>query len=107
MTPERAMRVKDVAAEYNVTPDTVYGWLRDGRLRGMRLPGGEWRFRRAQLEEFDQRCLDQSLQRPITASVSEAASTSSTGQMLKPASRDPFLLGRQSAKRPTSGTTSG
>lgn len=53
---ERALTVRDVAREYGVTADTVYRWIRGGVLRPIRLPGGDYRFRREHLAEFDERC---------------------------------------------------
>lgn len=33
-------------------PKTVKGWVRDGQIRALRSPGGHYRFRRADLDEF-------------------------------------------------------
>jgi len=55
----RTLRVKDVAELYRVTVKSVYGWVDDGILPALRLPGrdgaGSYRFRDADLAEFDRR----------------------------------------------------
>lgn len=76
---QRAMTVRDVAQEYCVTIDTVYRWIKAGRLRPIRLPGGDYRFRREHLAEFDELCRVQSSPGPITDCASEAEFGSSTG----------------------------
>jgi excisionase family DNA binding protein len=42
----RILTAKEVAGLLRVTPETVYTWLRTGRLKGERLPGGDWRIKR-------------------------------------------------------------
>jgi len=45
--------VKDVAAKLKVHPQTIKGWLRDGRLKGIAFGGRTgWRVTDAQLREF-------------------------------------------------------
>lgn len=102
---ERAFTVQDVAREYRVTVDTVYRWIKDGRLRPMRLPGGSYRFRREHLREFDDACRDQSSIAQTTACVDAAPSGLSTGP--RAASLDPFQRGREMSKPPSDGVTSG
>jgi hypothetical protein len=56
----RTLRVKEVAEFYRVTVKTVYGWVAIGILPALLLPGragtaGNYRFRAADLAEFDQR----------------------------------------------------
>jgi excisionase family DNA binding protein len=55
----RALTVRDVAAEYGVAIDTVYRWIKSGRLRPLRLPSGNYRFRREHLTAFDDECRNQ------------------------------------------------
>jgi excisionase family DNA binding protein len=56
---DRTLRVKDVAELYRVTVKSVYEWVRSGILPALRLPGrdgaGSYRFRNADLAEFDRR----------------------------------------------------
>lgn len=104
---ERALRVPDVAAEYGVAPKTVYGWVRDGKMQARRLPGGDIRFRRADLDAFDERCRDRNSPAPTTDSSGEEPSGASGGPTPTPASLDPFRRGRETARRPKSGATNG
>lgn len=41
--PVKAFNVKQVAQLYRVTVQTVYRWIRHGRLRALRTPGGNIR----------------------------------------------------------------
>ena len=68
---ERPLTVKGVADLYGVRPQRVYGWIKDGHIRPIRLPGGPYRFRRSDLEEFETRCRDASSKDPTTGSDSE------------------------------------
>ena len=45
---------EEVAAKLRVNPETVYRWLRTGRLYGVRLGGGRklWRIPSEALDEF-------------------------------------------------------
>jgi Helix-turn-helix domain len=57
---DRTLRVKDVAELYRVTVKSVYDWVGSGMLPALRLPGrdgaaGSYRFRDADLAEFDRR----------------------------------------------------
>jgi hypothetical protein len=55
----RTLRASDVAELYRVTAKTVRGWVDDGMLPALRLPGrdgaGSYRFRDVDLAEFDRR----------------------------------------------------
>ena len=42
--------VADVAKTLKVLPVTVRVWLQQGKLRGIKLPGGDWRIRREELD---------------------------------------------------------
>lgn len=44
------MKTAEVAQALRVTPKTVWSWHKKGRLDGIELPGGELRFRRADVE---------------------------------------------------------
>lgn len=41
-----------VAAMFGVSVDAVRMWAEAGKLRGFRTPGGQWRFRREDVEAF-------------------------------------------------------
>lgn len=49
MTPDM-LTPRQVAKMFNVHPTTVGRWETDGRLRGIRTPGGHRRFRREDVE---------------------------------------------------------
>jgi excisionase family DNA binding protein len=102
---EHAMKVRDVAREYGVTPSTVYRWLSDGDLPSFRLPGGDHRFRREHLEEFEARCRERSSIGQTIVSAKGAESGSSTGP--SPVALDPFRRGRLSARALRDGGTNG
>jgi excisionase family DNA binding protein len=42
----------EAAAIVGVHEDTLKRWARDGKIRAFRTPGGHWRFRQADLDEF-------------------------------------------------------
>jgi excisionase family DNA binding protein len=67
---ERAITVRDVAERYGVTAARVYDWIKGGHIRPMRLPGGgPYRFRQADLEEFETRCRGENSTDPTTVCV--------------------------------------
>ena len=43
MVSERFLTVVEIADQLQVLPMTVREWLRKGKLKGVRLPGGDWR----------------------------------------------------------------
>ena len=47
---EKLLTPDDVAEVLNVSSVAVRGWLRDGKLKGLKLAGNMWRVRR---EDFD------------------------------------------------------
>lgn len=47
---EVLLRTREVAAILNVPHRTVARWLRDGKLRGGRLPSGRWRVPRSEVD---------------------------------------------------------
>jgi excisionase family DNA binding protein len=49
--PERYLSPDDVARRLNVKPLTVRRWLKDGKLRGIKV-GRLWRVRESDLEAF-------------------------------------------------------
>ncbi|MFC6938126.1 helix-turn-helix domain-containing protein [Actinomadura yumaensis] len=42
----------EVAVLLRVSPETVSKWAKQGRLDGVRTPGGRWRFRREVIAAF-------------------------------------------------------
>jgi excisionase family DNA binding protein len=102
--PDRAMTVRQVAAEYGVTPKTIYQWVKGGALRSIQLPAGDLRFRRHHLDEFDQ-CRDRGLPNPTTDSVVEETSGSPNTPIPFPGTRDPFRRGQATATTRKSGWT--
>ncbi len=53
MTPEaKPLSTWGVARLLHVTPVTVFNWIRAGKLKAYRLPGGHFRVARADLQEF-------------------------------------------------------
>jgi excisionase family DNA binding protein len=105
---ERALRVKDVASLYGVTPQMVYGWIREGHIRPFRLPGGgAYRFRPSDLDEFENRCRVSSSNDPTTALEGAETASTSISQTPNLVALDPFQRGRQSARKPRDGGTNG
>lgn len=49
------LKVYEVAARYGVDRETVYRWIQQGLMPCLRMPGGDYRFREADLVEFDHR----------------------------------------------------
>lgn len=47
---ERLLRPDQVAAVFNVSPRTVTYWAAIGRFPSVRTPGGQYRFRRADVD---------------------------------------------------------
>ena len=50
--PERPLTVKQVAELLGVAPSTVVNYADQGRLKHWRLPSGQRRFRRRDIEPF-------------------------------------------------------
>jgi excisionase family DNA binding protein len=48
---DRYMTVEEVTQYLSVTRDTLYRWLRDGRVPGHRV-GRTWRFDKSELDEW-------------------------------------------------------
>lgn len=40
----------EVAEEFRLDPETIRRWARDGRIEWIKLPGGQYRFRRSDIE---------------------------------------------------------
>lgn len=51
---EKHYKPEEVAEMYRVNPETVYRWLRLGRLKGKKLGGQIWRVTESALREFEQ-----------------------------------------------------
>jgi excisionase family DNA binding protein len=52
---ENLMTVREVAQYLNLEKQTIYNWLRIGKLNGWRLVGRMWRFKRSEIEEWIRR----------------------------------------------------
>jgi excisionase family DNA binding protein len=108
MASERALTVRDVAERYGVTAARVYDWIKGGHIRPMRLPGGgPYRFRPADLEEFETRCRGENSNDQTTVCVDGEPVSISTLPILKLVTRDPFQRGRLTGRKPKSGGTNG
>lgn len=46
------MKVERVAQIFDVTPYTVRDWLKSGKLKGVKSPGGQWRVTEEEVERF-------------------------------------------------------
>lgn len=51
MTERALLTVAQIAGRLQVRRETVRLWLQRGRLRGTKLPGGDWRVRHEDLDE--------------------------------------------------------
>ena len=51
MTDEPLLSVEEAAAFLNVHPETLKRWVRAGRVKAVKPPGGWYRFRRTDLTE--------------------------------------------------------
>ncbi len=53
MTPPTTLLTADeVAKEFRLDPETIRRWSRDGSISAIKLPGGQWRYRRADIQAF-------------------------------------------------------
>jgi len=50
--PERLLKPGEVAALWNVDPKTVTRWAKAGKLSFIRTPGGQHRYREAEVMAF-------------------------------------------------------
>lgn len=50
--PDGVMLPEEAAEELRVHPETVMRWLRAGKMRGIKLPGGTWRITRAEVDRI-------------------------------------------------------
>ena len=51
--PEKPyLRTAEVANAFGVTPSSVFTWVKNGRLKPIRTPGGNFRFARADVEKL-------------------------------------------------------
>jgi excisionase family DNA binding protein len=46
------LRTSDIAEMLNVSERTVTNWARSGRIRCVRMPGGQWRFPRSSVRDY-------------------------------------------------------
>lgn len=52
--------VEEVAAKFRVRPRTVYRWLKEGRMAGIKTPGGQHRIPgEVVLREFESRVVNE------------------------------------------------
>ena len=109
MAEQRApvLTVKQVADEFAVRVKTVYGWIDDKHLHAIKLPGGDYRVRREDIAEFEERCRDRSSKNQPTDSSGEEQSGPSPGPTPTLVALGPFQRGQQSATRRKSGETNG
>jgi excisionase family DNA binding protein len=56
---EELLRTEQVAKMLNVAPSTVRNWVRLGRLRSVKLPGGQYRIARRDVEKLLQELQDE------------------------------------------------
>lgn len=49
---DHLLTVAEVAERLRVTPSTVSLWVRDGRIRAIRLPSGRLRFRATDIDQL-------------------------------------------------------
>lgn len=47
---DAVLTVAEVAQKYRTTPRTVQRWIREDKLRAIRLPGGDYRVRQEDLD---------------------------------------------------------
>ena len=52
MDIETYLTVSEVAHALKIWPETVRAWIHQGKLGGVKLPGGDWRIRREDLDEM-------------------------------------------------------
>ena len=50
---EKMLTAQEVAERYNVTVESVWRWIRNGRLQAMRLTKRNYRIRPTDLEAFE------------------------------------------------------
>ena len=50
MVREQLLTAAEISDQLQVLPVTVREWLRKGKLKGVRLPGGDWRIRPKDVE---------------------------------------------------------
>ncbi len=46
------MTAQEVALLLRVHPNTVMTWAKQGKLAGLKMNGGRWRFHRSDIEKF-------------------------------------------------------
>jgi len=52
MSKTKLLKTRDVADRCGVSPRTVALWLRDGKLKGVKLNGFSWRVKTEDLDAF-------------------------------------------------------
>ncbi|MEM3442258.1 MAG: helix-turn-helix domain-containing protein [Candidatus Bathyarchaeia archaeon] len=51
MNNEKFYLIKEIAKTYRVTPEAVLKWIKEGKLKAIRI-GGVWRIPESALQEF-------------------------------------------------------
>ena len=60
MAAERFLQLTDVAEILNISSSQTYALVRSGELRAIKIGGrGQWRVERSALEEYIQRCYEE------------------------------------------------
>jgi len=54
-TKTKVLRRAEAAERLGVHPNTLAGWVRGGWLKGVKMPGGETRFREEDIEQLRER----------------------------------------------------
>lgn len=49
-TPDRLLTTGEVAELFQVTVGAVHAWVREGRLKAIRTPGGQYRYYESQIQ---------------------------------------------------------
>lgn len=104
LTLARTYKVAEIAARFGVTVKKVYGWIHDGRLVALHLPGRNGnvivRVRREELDDFERQWLGRSSESQTTDFEDEAGSGASAGLTQRPADLSAFRRGRQTRRTP-------
>jgi excisionase family DNA binding protein len=53
---KKMLKLADVERELGVSRWTLYEWLKEGKIRGVRLPCGHYRVPRKEVEKFKLKC---------------------------------------------------
>lgn len=109
-----SLTVHRIADEFGVRTTAVYHWIKSKQLAALRLPGGDYRIRREDLDVFvathyqavGEPCHDQSNDNPPIDSGSAENTGSSAGPSPRPARPSPYQRGKVIPIGRRSGATS-